>query len=125
MTPEELYDKMQSLFRLNQHPQEQGIALIRAAITEAVAEATDYWPTISCCQTAKQHVEHRISKAMAAERERCAKIAEDWPKDCNCSATDIGVGVLHEPGCGLPNPYELAAALRTEATGGEGKHEWF
>ena len=27
--------------------------------------------------------------------------------ECNCGAVDIGVGIMHEPGCGLPEPEEI------------------
>ena len=47
-----------------------------------------------------------------AMRERAAQILEMWPRDCHCGATDIGVGELHEPGCGLPNPIEVVMAIR-------------
>ena len=47
-----------------------------------------------------------------AMREQAAQTLETWSRDCNCGATDIGVGELHEPGCGLPNPVEVAAAIR-------------
>ena len=47
-----------------------------------------------------------------AVREEAALVVERWPTKCNCSAPDIGVGVLHEPGCGQPNPKEVAAAIR-------------
>ena len=48
-----------------------------------------------------------------AVREEDAKMVEAWPTECNCSAPDIGVGVLHEPGCGLPQPKEVAAIIRS------------
>ena len=47
-----------------------------------------------------------------AVREKAALRVEQWPTECNCSAPDIGVGVLHEPGCGLPNLKEVAAVIR-------------
>src|SRR6185436_19098232 len=32
-------------------------------------------------------------------------------RGCTCGGIDIGVGEMHEPGCGLPTPDEVAAAL--------------
>lgn len=39
------------------------------------------------------------------------------PPECDCAAVDIGVGVMHEPGCGTTNPKEVAEAIRA-ALGG-------
>lgn len=38
-----------------------------------------------------------LDALLAAERERCAKVAEEFSKTCNCACVDIGVGILHEP----------------------------
>ena len=73
---------------------------------------------ICSCRTLKDEIEpcnyHGVwmEKKIAAERERCAKVAESFKPECNCSATDIGVGILHEPTCGLPNQVEIAEAIR-------------
>jgi len=52
-----------------------------------------------------------LAHAQAVQEEVALRV-ERWPTECNCSAPDIGVGVLHEPGCGLPHPKEVAATIR-------------
>ena len=63
---------------------------------------------VLCCDCARAYARQQAE----AMREQAAQILETWPRDCNCGATDIGVGELHEPGCGLPNPVEVAVAIR-------------
>ncbi len=36
---------------------------------------------------------------------------------CNCGGTDIGVGIMHEPGCGYPHPEEVEGAIRAAEAG--------
>jgi hypothetical protein len=46
-------------------------------VESEIEAATGYHPSMSCCQSAKDHVEHRISRAVEEEREACARVAED------------------------------------------------
>ena len=61
-----------------------------------------------CFKCARAYARQQVE----AIRERVVQILETWPKECNCGAIDIGVGELHEPACGLPNPVEIAATIR-------------
>ena len=68
---------------------------------------------------AKDSAAQEVAQTRAEEREACAKVIEEWPKDCTCAAVGFSVVILHGPGCGLPNPEGLAAAIRAlrEGTG--------
>ena len=69
----------------------------------------DSWRAYLLCRVCARAYARQQAEAM---REQAAQTLETWSRDCNCGATDIGVGELHEPGCGLPNPVEVAAAIR-------------
>jgi len=34
------------------------------------------------------------------------------PRECTCGGVDIGVGIMHEPSCGLPTPEDVADAIQ-------------
>jgi len=58
-----------------------------------------------------------LSKAFCACRndalEEAARIVECYKiEECTCAAVDIGVGEMHEPGCKIPQPQDIAAAIR-------------
>ena len=59
----------------------------------------------------RAELEAAVGRAREKERERAAKLVER-DLGCTCGGTDIGVGTMHEPSCGLWNPKELAAAIR-------------
>ena len=54
---------------------------------------------------------------IAEGREQAAKIAAIYGRKrlgCNCAPVDIGVGIQHEPYCGLPTAEDIATAIREE-----------
>lgn len=44
--------------------------------------------------------------------ERAKALFDRCRKSCTCGGVDIGVGVMHEPTCGLPTPDDVASAIQ-------------
>lgn len=83
-------------------------AAVATALQAAVQDATGYSPLLSCCRDAKAHVEHRVTDAVKAERERCAKIAESLEPQPDTVYADTGAIWRHTAG------RNIAAAIRRE-----------
>lgn len=43
--------------------------------------------------------------------ERAKQMFAECRRHCTCGGTDIGVGTMHEPGCGSPTPDDVARTI--------------